>query len=1361
LLPAIQQVIGHGEPATDSAVVASLVRERPEGAALLESLGVLYTRGYPVEWSRLYPAGGSFASLPTYPFQRERYWIEPPVHAAKHRARPGAAQAHPLLGEPIHLSSGPGPRVWEALLSTEELPYLADHRVQTAVVLPGTAYLEMALAAARLALDGRDCVVEEVTFHEVLVLREGEARVVQMALEEVEQGVMRFRVSSRPGAEPGPNGPSWVQHASGRFRAASAAAPAPRAIADIRARIGEALDREAYYAGLATQGLSYGPAFQGIQELWRSDDEAFALLRLPREAAHAGMKYQLHPALLDAAFQVLGAPRVLEDARREAGAPSIPVRVGALRVHREPGAEVYCHGRLLPGDGQASTTRVDLVLLDASGDLVAEVSGLEMKRLDADKGRTEAEEDVFLAHAWQLAEPLPTAARPDGAVRGRWLLLAPPGGLADALATQLEAQGEEVLRVRPADATEGATSRADGQRLSIDLASPSAFDLALREASAGNASVRGIIHMLAAEDTGDESLSSLEAAQLRGYGSALLLSQALSRTSWGELPPLWLITRGTQVVGADPGPIAIAHAPLWGLGRTLTLELPQLRCQLLDLAPAGFAGEADALAQELLAQHREEEVALRKEGRYVGRLLRQAPAPRPDSIVPAGGRPFRLEIATPGVFDGLSLRGTERRPPGPGEVEIRVEAASLNFNDVLKVLGLYPGVLGDVIPLGSECAGRIVALGEGVCGLSVGQEVVATAPFSFGSYTIAKASAVVERPKRLRPEEAAALPVVTMAAWYVIHDLGRLQRGERILIHSAAGGVGLAAVQMAQRVGAQVFATAGTPAKRAYLRDLGIEHVMDSRATGFVEEILRATGGEGVEMVMNSLSGEGIKRSLSVLAEDGRFFELGKRDIYAERSSLELSVFRKRISYHAVDLLGLAARRPERFRALFQRVMQAVDREEVRPLPTQVFPISRAEEAFRLMAQGQHIGKLVLTLDDPGAQVALPAGAVQAQGSYLITGGLGALGLSVATWLVEKGARCIALLGRQGVTTEAQRGAIASLEAAGARVLVLRADVADQAQLAAAIDEAEKVAPLRGVVHAAGLLEDGLLDNQTVASFRAVSAAKIAGAFNLHVLTRHRELAFFVLYSSAAALLGSVGQANYAAANAFLDALAHHRKAQGLPALSINWAAFTDVGLAALQDNRADRLAAQGQRELTAAQGVALLERLLAADAAQIGVVPLDFGRWLAAYPKLASSTRLVALIKAARGDSQGQGSGGIREALRAAATGERKALVEQFLREALARVLRMDAGQIEQYTSFKELGLDSLTGLELRNQMEATFGLRLPASIIWTHPTPGVLASHLLHVMDKELVERLTDGATDTPVGNDQGEADEEEIIL
>ena len=418
--------------------------------------------------------------------------------------------------------------------------------------------------------------------------------------------------------------------------------------------------------------------------------------------------------------------------------------------------------------------------------------------------------------------------------------------------------------------------------------------------------------------------------------------------------------------GGDPP--QVAQAPLWGLGRVLAVEHPELHCMLIDLDPRGDAGSAAAdLASALCGRDGEDQIAVRGGRRFTPRLTRSAAGDvcrpgqgrRPPEC--AGRRTVPVGAGRQGFARLPHAAAHARRAPAAGEVEIEVRAAGLNFSDVLKAMGLYPGLKPGAVPLGIECAGVVAAVGEGVTDLCVGDEAVAVAVFSFASHTTTAAAAVVRKPDNITFEEAATIPITFLTAHYALNVLGRVAAGERVLIHAGAGGVGLAALQICQSVGAEVFATAGSPEKRDFLRSRGVAHVFDSRSLAFADDIRQATGGEGVDVVLNSLPGEAIPKSLGLLRAYGRFLEIGKTDIYQNRL-LGLAPFQNNLSYFAIDLDRLLRERPQVVRPMFLEVMEQFRAGCYRPLPLQAFAAAETVAAFRYMAQRKNIGKVVVSM---------------------------------------------------------------------------------------------------------------------------------------------------------------------------------------------------------------------------------------------------------------------------------------------------------------------------------------------------------------------------------------------------------------
>lgn len=963
---------------------------------------------------------------------------------------------------------------------------------------------------------------------------------------------------------------------------------------------------------------------------------------------------------------------------------------------------------------------------------------------------------------WQR-DPLAPQLQEQSA-RGNWLVFGDDIGVGHALATRLEALGGTCVVV-----TRGEHYRCTGPgRYEVNPRKAGDMALLLKDILAEHEMVcRGAAYLWNLDSCGmySETAESTTARQTEDYYSAVLVVQALARMNWRHgSPRLWLVTAGTQWVDRNSTEVCVSHAPLWGLGATVAHEMPELFCTRVDLTAGDPLQDIGELVNELTVAPEQEQIALRGGERYTPRLVQLA-LPHATPVHPVRQvRPalpqesFALLTQYDGVIENLFFCAVPRVKPGRGQVEIEVRATGLNFMNVLSALGVCPGYPGGVGPLGIECAGIITAVGDEVNTLTVGQEVLAIAPNCLASYAIADAQLVVPKAAQLDWEQAAGIPIAFVTAYYALFHLAHLQAGERVLIHAATGGVGLAAIQLAQSAGAEIFATAGSAEKRDLLCRMGIKHVMDSRSLDFAQQIITATAGRGADVVLNSLAGEAIVKGLAVLAPYGRFLELGKRDIYGD-STIGLAPFRKNLSYMAIDIDRMFRERPKLVGTMLNRVMALLENGTLKPLPSHVFPVTEPVEAFRILARAGHTGKVVISLETPELPLVVADkedGLVKQNATYLITGGTGGLGLKVAEWMVEQGARNLVLMSRSG-RQELPGKTIETLEylSQASRIVVVEGNVADKARLAEIFAEIERdMPPLRGIVHAAGILEDAVLLEMDEASFRRVLSPKVAGAWNLHHLSQDAELDFFVLFSSIASVVGSPGQGNYAAANAFLDSLANYRSAQGLAAMSINWGPWSEAGLAA-QRAQGGLEGLGGIEIISPREGIEIFDRLMHSPQVQAAVMRLDIERWCRAHP-VDQRSGLFAELRAAqektlrdKTDQPARANGsGIRETLLGLDPGRRRrAALETFVQDQVAHILKLAASRVDLNKPLRSMGLDSLMTIELKNRLQAELALQLPATLVWNYPTVTEIAAYLAERMELPLENHPAVPAQAAPV--------------
>ncbi|MGW0909734.1 SDR family NAD(P)-dependent oxidoreductase [Streptomyces sp. NPDC002853] len=1262
VLPGIEQTVD----AEGASAVALGTLRRNEGGLrrFCTALAQAWTQGVPVDWSALYPDDTPPAELPTYAFQRDRYWVDPDPQDGDVSAAGLSSPGHPLVGATVEQADDDRVLL-TGRLSLSTHPWLADHAAAGVVLLPGTAYVELAIRAGDEVGCGH---IEELTLEAPLVLPERGGVRLQVAVSAADEtGRREVAVHSRP-----EDGGIWTRHAGGLLAANRTADAAAFESLGVWPPVGaEPLQAEGMYAELAERGHGYGDAFQGLTAAWRAGDTLFAEVTLPDVVRDGAARFGLHPALLDAALHTLGLGGLLP---REG--TWLPFAWSGVSLHASGAAALRV--RIT----KAAEGSVSVHAVDAAGEPVLSAASMMARPVSAGhlRGSGDGANDSLFELDWA-----PTEA-PEAPASGTWALIGP-----------------DPLRI---SAAPGSTSIRHHDSVADLLA---AIDAGQPLPEMAVLTVTGAV-----SDTGDDLSARTGdglAAGVRGVLDRLLEAvRAWLGDDRLESCRLVVVTRGAVAVGADSDVPDLAAAPVWGLIRSAQAEHPG-RFTLLDID-----GDAAAWGPALPAAiaTSEAQLALREEQILVPRLARVG---ADGALVPPPGAAWRLETTgATGTFDDLALLPAPdaEAPLEPGTVRIAVRAAGMNFRDVVVGLGMVPDQKG----LGSEGAGVVLETGPDVTGLAVGDRVMGVMPNGFGPVVVVDRHYVVPIPDGWTFEQAASVPTVFLTAYYGLADLAGLREGETVLVHAATGGVGMAAVQLARHWGAKALVTA-SPKKWDVLRELGFEEseIASSRSLEFEDKFLGVTGGRGVDVVLDSLAGEFVDASLRLLPRGGRFIEMGKTDL---RDPEAVATAHPGVAYGVCDLIKAG---PERIGQMLAEIVELFEAGVLSPLPMRVWDVRRAPEALRFMSQARHVGKLVLRM--PGGW--------DREGSVLITGGTGVLGGLVARRLVvEHGVGHVILAGRRGDRAEGAKELAEELSGLGARVSVVACDVADRVALDELIAAIPEEFPLRGVVHAAGVLDDGLIGSLTPEQFERVLRPKVDAAVNLHEATRHLDLTAFVLYSSASGTMGAPGQANYAASNVFLDALAAHRRAQGLPALSLAWGIWAQATGMSGHLDEADlaRIARTGALPISGDQGMAVFDAGGRVDQAALLASPVDMGR----LRGLADSGVLPpiwrGLVRASSRRSAGTGTGSSDSLLRrltATPESERHHFLLDVVRTHLGTVLSHPSPQtIDPEGGLMDLGLDSLTAVELRNRLNAATGLRLPATLVFDHPTPNALTRRI-----------------------------------
>lgn len=1230
-----------GDLSDEHCIVPTLRRDEGGMDRFLLSAAAIHVQGSSPDWASMF-ADTRRVELPTYAFQRKRYWMHAPKRAI-HIDSLGIAQAkHPMLGAVVP-HAGSNETILTGRLSLATHPWLADHAVHGVVLVPGAVLVELALYAGQRS----GCPqLDELVLLSPLLMRERRDVNLQVVIGAVDNdGTRPVKIYSHvDDGDTGERDAVWTRHAEGVLTPVQTT-HGPDEFTQWPPIGAEQIDVSDAYTKLAARGYHYGPVFRGLRSVWCRGTDAFVEAVLPEQARPD--RFTLHPVLLDAILHGIDASGIL----------------GESELTLLPFA---WHGVWADDPGVATTEL--RAKISVSGDNTVAV------QIADNNG-------VRIAGVHSVA-----------------LRAIAPGQLVD---------GDD-------DALYG-----------LDwVTSPSPKDIVVADD----------VTVLRCPSTQNENFDSSAARHVLDYVLKEVQHWLADSTVAEETRLVVLTCRGIAVDSADTVQ-DLAHAAVWGLLRTAQTENPG-RIVLVDV---GDWADAEAAVTEA-ARRNEPQLALRSEQWLAPRLVRVADE-RLDGADRIDDAAWRLITLGEGTLDkhnfALQAWPESERPLLPTEVRIGVRCTGVNFRDALIALGMYPDPAANV---GVEGAGVVLEVGADVLGLGPGDKVMGMLPGA-GPVVVADHRMVTPIPAGLSYPQAAAVPAVFLTAYYSLQDLAHAAAGDRVLVHAATGGVGMAAVQLARRWGLEVYATA-SPGKWDRLRDMGFDddHIANSRTTDFERsfaEFFKAADLDGMNIVLNSLAGEFVDASLRLLSNGGRFVELGKADI---RSADEVAATGRGIVYRLCDLFEAG---PERIQEMLAELGKLFESGELQPLPVRAFDIRQAPDAYRFISHARHVGKLVLTVPTP----------LNLAGTVLITGGTGVLGAVVARHLVTQyGVRNLLLTSRSGSLAEGAAAITSELSELGASVKIVSCDAADIDQLADLLAGIPADHPLTMVVHAAGALDDAVFAAQTPDSLHAVLRPKLDAAWNLHQLTAGADLSAFVLFSSAAGLVGSPGQANYAAGNAFLDGLAHHRRTNGQAAVSLAWGWWAQAtGMTGhLGERDRARMSRGGFVPMSIDDGLALLDAALRQPRALVVPAQLDLAGHgaqlqLAGHPPISPVfTDLLHTAPRAADQPAADSAADLRLRLVAMTATCRERELLEIVRTNAAAVLGYDGIEMVGATqTFKELGFDSLGAVEFRNRLKLLTGLKMSTTAIFDHPTPKALAQYLSSTLENDTVSAA--GSADT----------------
>ncbi len=1281
----------------------SLRRNEPEMPTLLNSLGALHGLGFSIRWDS-FTEHGHYVKLPSYAWDMDVYWQESERSVEEKHGVPG----HIFLNNNLRQ---PNPS-WEVEINRYLMPWMDDHKIESMTVIPGAAYVEAGLALHEKTFESQACTLQNLNFNQVLVVDE---KRIQMFHTTYNPDTKGYKVYSRYREDDTP----WTLHASGRMLKETVSRKIP--VVDfeaIRKRCPQELVAKELYQTLTDRGLHYGPWFQGIKTIYKGGTEVLVRLEGDESLMVNADNYLLHPTILDSGFQSMVA--IVGELSSNPN-PFVPVSIDQVIFYTSPGESCWSWCQIT--EVKDSQIKGDLTLFDEQGEVLVALEGITLQAISSGGDEENAaSDDWFYEYQWQN-----TKLQEDKTFQGNCLVFGDESERSSEVVEALAEKGITSMLVLP-----GETYLNDEVLFTIRPNEEADYLQLLEDAD--SLDIAGIVYLWA--EAPDSNSDGLEPNQIVDRTMpAVYLGKALAQR-WASKEILWAtLSTNAQVVEEDDRVKSLETTPFWGLKRLISNEHPNIKTAMLDISEGDKAYAA--VANELSAGLPADDVAFRKGERFVKSLVqvayqREDMAGKTRKV--STEEPVSLEIGQIGRIDSLHHEVTERRAPEAKEIEIQTFASCLNLKDVLKVIGQLStkATSGTYFEstFGMEASGIVTRVGSDVSDFKPGDEVILAAQSGcLKSYVTAEPTFFVRKPKHIAWEDC-LMVVPYMTVLYGLRDRAQLQKGEKILIHNATGGVGLAAIQWAQHVGAEIFATAGNEEKREHLRSLGIQHVFDSRSLDFAKDIREATGGYGVDVVINAIAGEALYQSFELLASYGRFVEIGKRDI-SENNGLPMAAFNRNITFHGIDVDRLMIERTPVVQAILRDIERYYDEGIFSAVKTYSFPANDAIEAFNFLAQSKHMGKVVLNYKDQDVEVPIrqEVREIDPKGTYIITGGTGGFGLEIAKWLSSKGVEQLVLASRSGLKSEEAQKAVEAMESRGTKVWAEPLDITDAAAVNKAIGFIKaELAPVKGVIHGAVVLDDGFLADMNRSRFMTSFQAKVGGAMNLHRALADVDLDFFLSFSSISALIGNNGQANYVAANAFLDGFAHYRRAKGQAATTVNLGVLAEVGVAARDANVTAILESGGIMGFSNRQALEGLEILIEHHPVQAGMFDVDWHRWASVNAGAANSSRFVKLVEAS--GASGATNSVLVElgaVLGAMADNERQSYMEQAMAEQLAAVLKLPVEKIDKSRGINFLGIDSLIAVELGRAITGRFGLDVSTMELLSGPNVSQLASMLL----------------------------------
>jgi phthiocerol/phenolphthiocerol synthesis type-I polyketide synthase C len=1263
-------------------VLASLEKNTNDEYNFAWHIAQAYCNGIFIDWKKFYGNDYEKMLLPEYPWQKEYFWLKGTNSNAYQQERfIDGKLAHKFLQNYTFSNNNIKTHIWNTSINLNDSSYFLDHKVGTEVIFPAAAFLEILNAVTTEVFETKQASVENIKILLPLQLKEDEQNNIKIVLQEEIGDLYSCMITSEQNNEETVHCSATISISELKNNKTT-----PKNIFT-----NKAISQEEHYTACQKLNLNYGLNFQALKKIDYQDNFFEAIVNADIDVEN----YLFHPILLDACLQAILAPIYLEYKQT-----FVPYQFGKYLF-------------LNSGNKQEYKIQVEVKSLDATKCVV------DFYIFSDDILCVEAKEVVFRTIEQQLEKDNELWYELISAP----IEIIPSTEKNNILVIHNNAKSELIYNAF-------LHNNFETQYLYINDYTQQALIKAL--SAVGIDKQTQIVFCI---DNTNDFLDTKKITMLQDVTTLAITNLTNAILTLNLEVRLWCITNQALAVTKLENINPIQHQ-IPAFVRVLWNENIEIKPSVIDIIQDD---DIIHLIKIIYQKQEENEVAIRQNKFYATRLNKIQILELPEKKeVYASQTSFIGSLSSIGVIDNLIYKKLYLPKIKADEVLVEVQSIGVNFMSLLSILGICPGKENGFGTLGIECVGIAKEVGNNIKHIKENDVVYGMAYHTLASHTIVNGNALCVAPNQFSVDELATIPAVFITVYYSLVELARIKKGDKVLIHAATGGVGLAAIQICKLYECEIFTTAGNDEKRSYLQNLGIDNIYDSRSINFYEEILEDTNGKGIDVVLNSLTGEAMYKSLELLASFGRFIEIGKKDIF-DNSKIGLQVFQKSLSYFMVDAEKMLFEKPEILGELLQDISLLLTEGKLQALPYSVFNANEAKEAFRKINTSKHIGKIVINLQDKSnirveeeAHFSLVENA-----SYLITGAFGGLGLAYTKLLLENGAKNLILIGRNQPQPSIQKNIEDWIEIYDANIQIHQADVTQEQDLKNIISIIPSEKKLKGIFHLAGLLDDATIANLTKEKYFNVYNPKVLGAIHLHQLTQKLDLDYFVLFSSSAVLFASPGQAAYVASNAYLDALAYYRKQTHLPAMSLQWSTISDVGLAAQQENRAERLEEEGIKPLTSIESLSYFKQIISTNYSNIGIFNFDIQKWKNHYPSAKNNVYFSLLATDNKETSFNQSVSFVESLKNIQDIQVVENNIEEKLKETISKVTKIAIDKINTQSTFKSLGIDSLMSIQLKNQLEKIFEINLSVTAFWTYAT--------IKAYSKFLVDKLNLQTTNT----------------